>query len=173
MSRRYSAFSPALSFEVLSLFHLRRASDLSDVQRWIDPVPAFPCLQSGPSCSCCFQESTWLYECRRLRWPGPWPKVAILALLLIAPFAALTGKRMRAIRRSSAEASKMMKPEVLRRLQFILADWKRLDWSSLTACFGSICLRMVRVVALHSHSCGNECHLTKHGKASADIDTNP
>jgi len=29
----------SLSFEVLSLFHLRRASDLSDVQRWIDPVP--------------------------------------------------------------------------------------------------------------------------------------
>ena len=46
-----------------------------------------------------------------------WPKVAILALLLIAPFGALTGKRMRAIRRCSAEALKMMKPELLRRLQ--------------------------------------------------------
>ena len=32
----------SLSFEVLSLFHLRRASDLSDVRRWIDPVPGMP-----------------------------------------------------------------------------------------------------------------------------------
>jgi hypothetical protein len=46
-----------------------------------------------------------------------WPKVAILALLLIAPFGALTGKRMRAIRHSSAEALKMMKSELPRRLQ--------------------------------------------------------
>jgi hypothetical protein len=35
-----------------------------------------------------------------------WPKVAIVALLLIAPFGALTGKRMRPIRRSSAEAQR-------------------------------------------------------------------
>jgi hypothetical protein len=45
-----------------------------------------------------------------------WPKVAIVALLLIAPFGALTGKRMRAIRRSSAAAAEM-KSELLRRLQ--------------------------------------------------------
>lgn len=43
-------------------------------------------------------------------------KVATVALLLIAPFGALTGKRMRAIRRHSAEAT-TMKPEMLKRLQ--------------------------------------------------------
>jgi hypothetical protein len=42
--------------------------------------------------------------------------VAIVALLLIATFGALTGKRRRAIRRSSAAAAKM-KPELLRQLQ--------------------------------------------------------
>jgi hypothetical protein len=31
-----------LSFEVLSLFHLRRASTLTEAQLWIEPVPGLP-----------------------------------------------------------------------------------------------------------------------------------
>jgi heme-degrading monooxygenase HmoA len=34
----------SLSFELLSLFHLRRASDLPEVRQWIDPVPGLPVL---------------------------------------------------------------------------------------------------------------------------------
>lgn len=34
----------ALSFEALSLFHLRQASDLTEIRRWIDPVPGQPLL---------------------------------------------------------------------------------------------------------------------------------
>jgi hypothetical protein len=36
-----------------------------------------------------------------------WPKVTIAALVLIAPLGGLTGKRLRLIRRTSAEASTM------------------------------------------------------------------
>jgi len=105
----------SLSFEVLSLFHLRRASDLSDVQRWIHPVPGIPMLAIG-SIFVVLLSGIYL-AVRMSAFEMAWPKVAILALLLIAPFGALTGKRMRAIRRNSAEALKMMKPELLRRLQ--------------------------------------------------------
>jgi hypothetical protein len=45
-----------------------------------------------------------------------WPKLAVVALLLIAPFGAFTGKRMRAVRRSSAETS-TMKSKLARQLQ--------------------------------------------------------
>ena len=36
------AMFACLSLEVLSLFRLRRASTLSEVQLWIEPVPSFP-----------------------------------------------------------------------------------------------------------------------------------
>jgi hypothetical protein len=104
----------SLSFEVLSLFHLRRASDLSDVHRWVDPLPGIPLLAIG-SIFVVLLSGIYL-AVRMSAFEMAWPKVAILALLLIAPFGALTGKRMRAIRRSSAQAS-TMKPELFRRLQ--------------------------------------------------------
>jgi hypothetical protein len=104
----------SLSFEVLSLFHLRRASDLSDVQRWIDPVPGIPLLAIG---SIFVVLVSGIYLAVRMSAFGlAWPKIAVLGLLLIAPFGALTGKRTRAIRRSAAEAS-TMKSELVRRLQ--------------------------------------------------------
>jgi len=103
-----------LSFEILALFHLRRASDLSDVRRWIDPVPGIPLLAIASIFVVLF---SGIYLAVRMSvFDLAWPKVAIVALLLIAPFGALTSKRMRAIRRGSAEAS-TMKSELLRRLQ--------------------------------------------------------
>jgi hypothetical protein len=104
----------SLSFEVLSLFHLWRASDLSEVQRWIELVPGIPSLAIG-SIFVVLLSGIYL-AVRMSAFALAWPKVAIVALLLIAPFGALTGKRMRAIRRSSVEAS-TMKSELLRRLQ--------------------------------------------------------
>ena len=104
----------SLSFEVLALFHLRRASDLSDVHQWIDPVPGVPFLAIG-SIFVVLLSGTYL--AMRMSALGlAWPKVALVALLVIAPFGALTGKRMRAIRRSSGEAS-TMKSDLLRRVQ--------------------------------------------------------
>jgi hypothetical protein len=108
------ALFASLSFEVLSLFHLRRASDLSDVHRWIDPVPGIRLLAIGSILVVLF--SGVYLAVRMSAFDLAWPKVAIGALLLIATFGALTGKRRRAIRRSSAAAAKM-KPELLRQLQ--------------------------------------------------------
>jgi hypothetical protein len=45
-----------------------------------------------------------------------WPKVTVGALLLIAPLGALTGRRMRAIRRACADA-KAINSELLSRLR--------------------------------------------------------
>jgi hypothetical protein len=103
----------SLSFEVLSLFHLRRASDLSDVHRWIDPVPGIRLLAIGSILVVLF--SGVYLAVGMSAFDLAWPKVAIVALLLIATLGALTGKRRRAIR-SSAPAAKM-KPELLRQLQ--------------------------------------------------------
>jgi hypothetical protein len=94
----------SLSFEILSLFYLRRASDLRGVHRWIDPVPGIPILAVESIFVVLF--SGVYLAMRMAAFDMAWPKVAIVALLLIAPFGALTGKRMRAIRRSSAEAQR-------------------------------------------------------------------
>jgi hypothetical protein len=104
----------SLSFEVLSLFHLRRARDLSDVHRWIDPVPGIRLLAIASILVVLF--SGVYLAVGMSAFDLAWPKVAIVALLLIATFGALTGKRRRTIRRSSAAAAKM-KPELLRQLQ--------------------------------------------------------
>jgi hypothetical protein len=104
----------SLSFEVLSLFHLRRASDLSDVRRWIDPVPGMP-LVAMASILVVFFSGIFL-TVRMSAFDTAWPKVTIGALLLLAPLGALTGKRIRVIRHSSAETS-TMQPELLKRVQ--------------------------------------------------------
>jgi hypothetical protein len=104
----------SLSFEVLSLSHLRRASDLGEVRRWIDPLPGIPAVAISSIFVVLF---SGVYLASRMSaFDLAWPKVALVALLLIAPFGALTGKRMRAIRRSSVEAS-TMKSELLKRLR--------------------------------------------------------
>jgi hypothetical protein len=103
----------SLSFEFLSLSHLRRASDLGEVRRWVDPVPGIPAVAISSIFVVLF--SGIYLAVRMSAFNVAWPKVAILALLVIAPFGALTGKRMRVIR-SLAETS-TMKSELFRRLQ--------------------------------------------------------
>jgi hypothetical protein len=89
----------SLSFELLSLFHLRRASDLPGVRRWIDPVPGLPVLAMSSILVVFFSGIS--LAVRMSAFETAWPKVTITALLLIAPLEAVTGKRMRAIRASS------------------------------------------------------------------------
>jgi hypothetical protein len=103
-----------LSFEILSLFHLRRASDLGDVQRWIEPIPGIPLLAIG-SIFVVLLSGVYL-AMRMSAFELGWPKVALLALLLLAPFGAVTGKRMRAIRHNSRGAL-AMKAELRQQLQ--------------------------------------------------------
>ena len=104
----------ALSLEVLSLFHLRRASTLTDISRWIEPVPRLP-LVTGGSALVIFFSGVYL-AIRMSAFEAAWPKVTVGALLLIAPLGALTGRRMRAIRRACADAN-AINSELLSRLQ--------------------------------------------------------
>jgi hypothetical protein len=104
-----------LSFESLSLFHLRRASTLAEARLWIDPVPRLPLVTaaSGLIVLCAGVYLTVRMEAFNLAWP----KVTLAALLLIAPLGALTGRRMRGIRQVCASAM-AMSPELLNRLQY-------------------------------------------------------
>jgi hypothetical protein len=104
----------ALSFEVLSLFHLRRASTLTNASRWIEPVPRLP-LVTGGSALVIFFSGVYL-AIRMSAFEAAWPKVTVGALLLIAPLGALTARRMRAISRACADANAITS-ELLRRLQ--------------------------------------------------------
>jgi hypothetical protein len=104
----------SLSFEVLSLSHLRRASDPGEVRRWIDPLPGIPAVAISSIFVVLF---SGIYLAMRMSaFDLAWPKVAVLALLVMAPFGAFTGKRMRAIRSSSVEAS-TMNSQLRKRLQ--------------------------------------------------------
>lgn len=106
--------SAALSFEVLSLFHLRRASTLTEGRRWIAPVPGLPLIAAG-SLLVIFFSGIYL-AMRMSAFELAWPKVTLGALLLIASLGAVTGRRMRAIRRACAD-TKAINSELLRRLQ--------------------------------------------------------
>src|SRR5438034_889297 len=92
-----------LAFEVLSLFHLRRASTLTEVQLWIDPIPRLP-LAAGGSLLVVLFSGIYL-TVRMSAFGEAWPKVAMAAMLLVAPIAAITARRMRTIRRMSASAT--------------------------------------------------------------------
>jgi hypothetical protein len=104
----------ALSFEALSLFHLRRVSNLTEVRHWIDPIPHLPWVARG-SLLLVFLSGVYL-TVRMEAFELAWPKVAVGALLLIAPLGALTGWRMRAIRRACVETN-AINSELTSRLQ--------------------------------------------------------
>ena len=104
----------SLSFEFLSLSHLRQTSDLGDVRRWVDSVPRIP-LMAMTSILGVLVSGIYL-AVRMAAFDLAWPKVTIVALLLIAPLGGLTAKRMRVIRRDSLEAT-TMKLELVKLLQ--------------------------------------------------------
>lgn len=93
----------AMAVEVLSLFHLRRASTLTEVRLWIDPIPGLPLAAMGSLLIVLF---SGIFLTIRMSATGEaWPKVTVAALLFVAPIAAITGRRMRAIRRTSVTAT--------------------------------------------------------------------
>src|SRR5712692_5078856 len=103
-----------LSLETLSLFHLRRASTLTGVQLWIEPVPGLSAVALG---SLLVILLSGIYLTIQMSGFGlAWPKVSVGAFLLMAPLGAMTGRRMRAIRHASADA-KAINSELLGRLQ--------------------------------------------------------
>src|SRR5437879_4954063 len=100
----------ALSIEVLSLIHLRLASNLSEAQPWIKLLPRLPVFAGGSVLIILF---SGVYLVIQESASGrAWPKVAAASLLLMAPLGAMTGSRMRAIREACA-AEKTTSSELL------------------------------------------------------------
>lgn len=108
------ALSATLSFEALALFRLRRAASVSEAQWWMDPVPGIRWIALS---SMVLILASGIYLAQQMSALSmAWPKVTIAALLLIAPFGAMTGRRMRAIRQAGTIA-KTLTSEVLGQLR--------------------------------------------------------
>lgn len=106
------ALFAGLGFETLSLFRLRRAATVAEACLWIDPVPRLP-LWTGGSALVTFISGIYLAQ-RVSAFGQAWIDLTIVALLLIAPVGALTGKRMRTIRRALTNASPLEHDLILR-----------------------------------------------------------
>jgi len=90
----------ALSIEVLSLVHLRGAFTLAEAYPWINPAPTLPLFAGGSVLVILF---SGVYLVIQESASGKaWPKVAVAALLLMAPLGAMTARRIRAIRKAYA-----------------------------------------------------------------------
>lgn len=104
----------ALSFEALTLSHVRRASTLAETRRWIDPIPRFPVTIVG---SVLVVFSSGAYMAMRMEAGAlAWPRVAVMAMLLILPLGAVTARRMRAIHHICASGT-VSQSELVGRLQ--------------------------------------------------------
>jgi len=99
-----------LSLEVLSLSRLRRASTLSEIQLWIEPVPRLSRIALG---SLLIILLTGVFLAIQMSGFGlGWLRVTVAAFLLMAPLGAASGRRIRNVQRLSAN-SKMMQSEIL------------------------------------------------------------
>jgi hypothetical protein len=104
------AMFACLSLEVLSLSRLRRASTLSEIQLWIEPVPRLSRIALG---SLLIILLTGVFLAIQMSGFGlAWLRVTVAAFLLMAPLGAASGRRIRNVQRLSAN-SKMMQSEIL------------------------------------------------------------
>src|SRR5512147_497423 len=103
-----------LSIEALSLANLRRSSTSVEVSPWINPVPMFSVFAALSILVILLTGAHLVAE--ESAWPHAWPKVAAASLIFMAPVGAMTGKRMRAIRRTF-NANQGLSPEFLRQLR--------------------------------------------------------
>src|SRR5438445_13831203 len=84
------ALSATLSVEALSLLRLRRASSLSEAQRWMEPLPGLRWIAIS---SLFLILASGIYLAMQMSAFGmAWPKVTIAALFLIGPFGAASGR---------------------------------------------------------------------------------
>lgn len=87
----------AFAIETLSLFRMRRAKSLSEARPWVNLIGRLPVTVGISGLVLLF--SGGYLTAKMAAWGLAWPRVAVGALLLIAPFGAISGKRIRAIRR--------------------------------------------------------------------------
>jgi hypothetical protein len=104
------ALGACLTLEVLSLFHLRRASTSNEIQLWIEPVPGLSAIALLSILAILF---SGIYLAIQMSGFGlAWIYVTMGAFLLMGPLGAVTGKRLRVIRHLSA-TGQMTQPELL------------------------------------------------------------
>src|SRR5258705_11720604 len=91
----------ALSFEALSLFEVRRASTLTELRRWIDPLPYLPSLARG---SLLFVYLSVVYLTVRMSaFDLAWPKVAVGALHFVQQLHGMPAWSLRAFCRPAMD----------------------------------------------------------------------
>jgi hypothetical protein len=104
----------ALSLEALVLYHLRRAASAREARASLDLAPGVSIL-FGASAVLMLLTGVYL-TVQMSAWPQSWLKIAMVALFLMAPLGAVSGRRMRLIRRISvSEEPNSFEP--IRRLQ--------------------------------------------------------
>jgi hypothetical protein len=127
----------ALSFEFLSLLKLRRATTIAEAQLWMEPAPRLPLLTGGSSLVVFL---SGIYLVIQMAGYGlAWPKVTVASLLIIGPLSAITGRRMRAIRKACASENAITSSLLARLRDPIL----KISWAIRTAVFLGIVLLMV------------------------------
>jgi hypothetical protein len=89
-----------LSIEAWMLFQLRRASSPSEIRPWTAPLPGLAVV-SIASLIVVFVTGAYLTQ-SLLAWDFAWPRLAVLEIALFALFGALTGSRLRKVRRLCA-----------------------------------------------------------------------
>ena len=90
----------ALTMEAWTLMQLRRAASPSEVRPWTEATQSIA-IAAISSLVIIYATGAWLTESLR-SWAFAWPRLAVLEIVLFALFGAITGGRMRAIRRYAA-----------------------------------------------------------------------
>jgi hypothetical protein len=124
------ALASALSIDALLLFQLRRATNPSATDLWLDLWRAVPWMAGGSGLLLLFSGG-YLAE-RMSAWTLAWPKVAVVTLILIGALGAATGSRMRELRRVFAAANEGGPENCGNRLALCVFP-SFLDWQQLSS----------------------------------------
>jgi len=104
----------ALSLAAVTLGRLRRATTANEARVWIEFAPGAPALAIV---SLVFLLLSGIFMTSQISgWTLAWPRVAMGALLLIAPLGAVTGRRLRAAQIACA-ANKPNESEIIAKLR--------------------------------------------------------
>jgi hypothetical protein len=104
-----------LSIELVSLIHLRGASTPAEAYPWVQPVLGIRFYAITSLLTILFTGVYLVIQESAFR--QAWPKVAMIALFLMAPLGKLTGSRMQAIRNAFHRHEREMGSELLGRLR--------------------------------------------------------
>lgn len=98
----------SMSIEILGLAKLRRANSVSEARIWVNLAPRLPAI-GGISALVLLLSGGYLTS-SMTGWSFGWPKVALGAMFLIAPFASMTGRRMRRLKQLLSDPTNATAP---------------------------------------------------------------